>query len=520
MKKTDDGLYESEEQEDFRHLIDSIDRESSENIEVLVLIILRDSIQKLKNTDGEENVLQKMSSNYLDSELTADRLVENADVFRMDLEQLLKAGSELDVLSNNILDEMEEFNLIAAQNGREGALSAENLISVFGELQSSDIGLEDEVESISQTLEEKINELMVGQDAGDERQADSERFQKLDSLVLKSNPEANDRLHTLNEIRDLDSEFLQIIKESEQAESKSIRLSRVIVEDLNKLSFELEKRADNEGMKAEPAKEFLSTLQNILNANIESGEKGELISELLEDTIILGRIQNYCRELHSSLIGENVEELEKITVELEERINEILSSPEHAAVRDDEGENLNFKSRIQKKVALDSIENEELFGAVSEQFSPDSNYEIREMLTDHNIEPSEVMEQIIDKIDFDGTSKEVEIQLEPEFLGRVETSIQLEDGMLNIRFVTSDEAVKELIGAQLDQLQTNLSGQGFEQASVFVELGNENESFKKEQKQFKRAVLNSRRRSSIIDRGEVKDLKKTVNSLQHINYLT
>lgn len=70
-----------------------------------------------------------------------------------------------------------------------------------------------------------------------------------------------------------------------------------------------------------------------------------------------------------------------------------------------------------------------------------------------------------------GERRELELQLQPEHLGRVRLHLALEDGVLQARIIAGTGESRDLLRQDLQQLRQSLLEQGFRQVSVQVSLG-------------------------------------------------
>jgi flagellar hook-length control protein FliK len=89
--------------------------------------------------------------------------------------------------------------------------------------------------------------------------------------------------------------------------------------------------------------------------------------------------------------------------------------------------------------------------------------EIREIV-------NQIVEQIKILIKPDQTS--MEMQLNPENLGKLQLSVVSKDGVLTAQFTTSNQAVKEVIESQMGFLKENLTNQGLKVEAIEVTVSN------------------------------------------------
>lgn len=91
------------------------------------------------------------------------------------------------------------------------------------------------------------------------------------------------------------------------------------------------------------------------------------------------------------------------------------------------------------------------------------------------VEPEPVLRQVTRfvKVMIDSKQSEVRLQLHPEHLGNIAVKLVVGDGALRANLVAQDAAVKAALEANLDQLKSRLSDQGFQVEQVHVTVGGE-----------------------------------------------
>lgn len=114
---------------------------------------------------------------------------------------------------------------------------------------------------------------------------------------------------------------------------------------------------------------------------------------------------------------------------------------------------------------------------------------------------NQIIEQIKVFIKPDQTS--MELQLNPENLGKINLSVIARDGVLTAQFTTQNEIAKEAIESQMQVLRDNLTNQGLKVDSIEVTVSNfafeqSNQAATGEEQQ-----NNSQRRNMIRDEGEM-----------------
>ncbi|HWI62230.1 MAG TPA: flagellar hook-length control protein FliK [Symbiobacteriaceae bacterium] len=94
------------------------------------------------------------------------------------------------------------------------------------------------------------------------------------------------------------------------------------------------------------------------------------------------------------------------------------------------------------------------------------------------VEPEQVIRQVsrFVKVMVDSKQSEVRLTLHPEHLGQIAVKLTVGEGALRAQLVAQDVAVKAALEANLDQLKTRLSDQGFQVEQVHVTVGGDSHS--------------------------------------------
>ncbi|MBR6697348.1 MAG: flagellar hook-length control protein FliK [Lachnospiraceae bacterium] len=96
----------------------------------------------------------------------------------------------------------------------------------------------------------------------------------------------------------------------------------------------------------------------------------------------------------------------------------------------------------------------------------------KEYLTTSYIDAMDIVEQIIDAVkvtnSLEGTG--MEIQLNPEHLGKINLNVVAKDGVITAQIAAQDEAVKKILEGQLVTLKENLNNQGLKVEAVEVTI--------------------------------------------------
>lgn len=107
---------------------------------------------------------------------------------------------------------------------------------------------------------------------------------------------------------------------------------------------------------------------------------------------------------------------------------------------------------------------ETLISNVDNAINADSTFE------GYGVSSEEIVRQIIDavKVNVNSAATEMELQLHPESLGKVNIAVAVKDGIITAQLATQDEAVKNVIENQLVQLKESFEQQGLKVEAVEV----------------------------------------------------
>lgn len=114
-------------------------------------------------------------------------------------------------------------------------------------------------------------------------------------------------------------------------------------------------------------------------------------------------------------------------------------------------------------------------GFAGQSLGLDSGSETRTISHDARIKPSfsSILSQIVEKSKLILTRKrsQAEIQLKPEYLGKLQIRITLENGLVTARFLVENRQVGQLIQAHLHELKQGLQEQGVKFHQINVDVG-------------------------------------------------
>ncbi len=190
-----------------------------------------------------------------------------------------------------------------------------------------------------------------------------------------------------------------------------------------------------------------------------------------------------------------VDETEQAVEGVDENLNQTVDVKEDAeAVENAETEETTVQTEVVKEENADFAETEEFFErntsdksennqfAENNQQSKESfmsmNSNVNSMQTIDNSQMSsylntntmEIIKQIVEQVKVNVTTetKTMEMQLNPENLGRIHVSISEENGVVNAQFTATNELVKEALESQLATLRENLNQAGVKVDAIEV----------------------------------------------------
>ncbi len=126
---------------------------------------------------------------------------------------------------------------------------------------------------------------------------------------------------------------------------------------------------------------------------------------------------------------------------------------------------------------------------IEHDFEPDlqpgrENTSIRQNYSNRNrVNPENIFKQINEQVKLANRpgKKEMEIKLEPDFLGKIKIKLEVEGGKLNARFLVENNFVKHHLENNLNTLKVNLVKQGFNTDQINVETDNNSSGFHNKQ---------------------------------------
>ena len=135
-------------------------------------------------------------------------------------------------------------------------------------------------------------------------------------------------------------------------------------------------------------------------------------------------------------------------------------------------EKIEFQADSGKYSALTGQEGESLSGQFVETLikNVDNSLTTNNVFNGYTVDAEDVVRQLIDsiKVNINGQTSEMELQLSPESLGKVNLLVESRNGIITAQLTAQNEAVKSIIENQLVLLKENFQEQGLKVEAVEV----------------------------------------------------
>ena len=207
--------------------------------------------------------------------------------------------------------------------------------------------------------------------------------------------------------------------------------------------------------------EFLTDLlkewQQLQNSLDTSEEKGNILRPPLQDSAFT----NNNREAPLSSINQNIQEEQKVDL----KTDVLTAKPSGDKVE-------SFSQAFGEQNAVTAESGDGTAKVSVAQDLPDK------------ISYRSISEQIIQsgKLKLLGEKQEIEIQLKPEYLGKLALKVTAENGVLTARFLVENHQVSRMLDQNLANIRQTLAEQGISLEQVQVEVGDPRSNFQEQQK--------------------------------------
>lgn len=300
------------------------------------------------------------------------------------------------------------------------------------------------------------------------------------------------------------------------------------------------------GLSDEEFEAAMESLGFVMQDLLKTGNLTELVAtvtesdgalSLLTDGVLSGQLKDVMNFINSR-VKQLAEEMDMTPQELTSYVldtaqadtfanavqtaeGDISKTPEKAAdlpVKDEEtvmnnagADNLQRVSSLEKKITLQTgQESQSQSSEMNQKNTPESEHSdpiasIATNLTQsinesfgetmiqntQQVNAADIVQQIIDSVRVVSTEslQSMEIQLNPENLGKLHLTVTSRDGVMMAQFTAQDEAVKKAIESQISILKENLNNQGLKVESVEVTV--ESHAFEQNQNSDKSSGQNA-----------------------------
>lgn len=236
-------------------------------------------------------------------------------------------------------------------------------------------------------------------------------------------------------------------------------LSEQFKDIMNFINEQVEQLADEMNMTPQEVLEYVDetvgqdTFSDVLQdaaVQIESPETDELMEELPKEDLR----QPVQTEVTSDAATVQTDTLDKkITVETQQQEN-------------------GGQSADSQQPKSETAEHQVSTADIAANLTQSINDTFGEVITQnvHHVDAADIVQQIIDSVKVITTQnlQSMEIQLNPENLGKIHLIVTSKDGIMTAQLTAQDEAVKKAIESQLAQLKENFNNQGLKVQNVEV----------------------------------------------------
>jgi flagellar hook-length control protein FliK len=270
----------------------------------------------------------------------------------------------------------------------------------------------------------------------------------------------------------------------------------------NLADFVADNLADGDSMKlltdssvSQAYSELGNGIKNLIsNASDELGVSAEELTDMLKDFVTVqnnadvdektSQVSNASAvNMQDGMLNETVME-NTVQNTVNNRQTTADAGMEQKTESEDNAQNVNQPTTgtLEEKITLTSDNNtgSQMTGNGSESLSGqfletlisnvDNSINAESAFEGYNVSPEEIVRQIIDavKVNVNSTSTEMELQLHPESLGKVNLVVAAKDGIITAQIAAQDEAVKNVIENQLVMLKESFEQQGLKVEAVEV----------------------------------------------------
>ncbi len=345
----------------------------------------------------------------------------------------------------------------------------------------NDVKLREEVKQVSGEEFEVLKELLAMLQINNTPILMTENNQDLEELTIN-----NELLNFLAQAEGKINEMLLGANESNKAEVDSLKQLLASLKEaavLNEKGDSLQPINNLEQVKTELIQKldaFIKTAQNNNESTISKGEVQEAlnISEISVQKTFKPLFQDQSYKVKPDVSVEK----QNINAEINLADNKDTKSDTDSKKQDESFTASKSVAEFKTETIQSSSPDENFItklGSIQSDVVIKNNGEIIKVEKAVEIPKAEVMKQIVQKAEIvlkDGKS-EMNINLEPEHLGKLSLKIAVEKGIITAKFVAENQAVKETIESNFNQLKDMLHEKGISVQGFSVSVGHENREF-------------------------------------------
>ena len=379
-----------------------------------------------------------------------------------DFSKMMETKSDpIDQIETNKFEKVKETNQV------DSTEETKTQTNDYEKFENKTVDVEDKMKSIEEIVEDTKKEIAKILDITVEELEQAMQNLGLSNLHLL---DVSNYPTLLAEV--VGEEPISILTDSELSETLNELIHMVVETDLNletELNISPKELMNLVNEMEDSSPENFEMPDMHIAEEMESVEgQNVVLQEQSTNTDIVGRLEVEQRDVEQ----ENAKVMidggqEEVVVTVENNQNQTNMSENHS-----EGNLMN-----QTEAEVGQSEEANLNGGVVQEFAEQILTNIENAVTEitsttETVDAEGIMRQIVNHVKV-GVSSEVttmELQLQPENLGKLDLQVALKDGELVAEFKTENEAVKNLIEGQLIHLKETLEQQGLKVSSVEVSV--------------------------------------------------
>lgn len=321
-----------------------------------------------------------------------------------------------------------------------------------------------------------------------------------------------------------------VMKLTGQEDSLGLLMNADFQELMQNVEILSENLLQNLGMTAEEAAELMTQLeQNMMQApeesfevaqNLQNPEQPEENSEVVqtsrEETVFVQKTDTEPKDIQKT--ADTTEETSQVVQEETAKgdVNNGQNQNSQDTMKDAEAEKTPFRQTENLKDGRGNMEEVSMnpMQAAKNAEAPAANINAVPQNTSVNV--VDIIRQVSEftRIMYQGNVTSMEMQLNPENLGKIYVQVSAKEGMITAHLAASNEAVKEALESQVAVLKENMNQQGLKVEAVEVTIAShefernleENQHNQSQEEQKEQTAKNTRRGISLNQLDELSGL--------------